>query len=148
MLLLTSDPPAFVAGPLPEASPVAGAKSSSRPVVLVVEDNALILMGALDLVETAGFDGIGAASADEAIALLESRADIRLVFTDIMMPGSIDGVKLAHHIRKRWPPIHLMVASGRAIQEGSQLPSGSRFFSKPYDNDTIVREMTRMLAGG
>ena len=120
--------------------------SVSPAVVLVVEDNPIILMCALDLVATAGFQGIGATNADEAIALLEARADIHLVFTDVEMPGEIDGVKLAHYIRNRWPPIHLIVASGRTILEESQLPTGSRFFSKPYDNDTIVKEMTRMLA--
>ena len=118
----------------------------SIAVVLVVEDNPLILMAALDLVTTTGFEGVGAASADEAIAILEARSDIRLVFTDIEMPGTIDGLKLAHHIRNRWPPIHLIVASGRTILEESQLPTGSKFFSKPYDNNTIVEEMSRMLA--
>jgi CheY-like chemotaxis protein len=122
------------------------AMSLSDAVVLVVEDDPLILMCALDLVETAGFTGVGAASADEAIVILEARADILLVFTDVEMPGTIDGVKLAHYIRKRWPPIHLIVASGRSIVEESQLPAGSRFFSKPYDEKTIVEEMTRMLA--
>ena len=117
----------------------------SDAVVLVVEDNPLILMSALELVATAGFDGVGAANADEAIGILEARADIRLVFTDVEMPGTIDGVKLAHYIRERWPPIHLIVASGRSILEESQLPAGSKFFSKPYDDNTIVEEMTRML---
>ena len=117
----------------------------STAVVLVVEDSPLILMTALDLVTTAGFEGVGAASADEAIAILEARSDIRLVFTDVEMPGSIDGLKLAHYIRNRWPPIHLIVASGRTILEESQLPIGSSFFSKPYDHNTIVEKMTRML---
>ena len=117
----------------------------STAVVLVVEDNAIILLNALDLVTNAGFEAVGAANADEAIAILEARADIRMVFTDIEMPGTMDGVKLAHHIRHRWPPVHLIVASGTAIHEESQLPPGSRFFSKPYDDDMIVKEMTRML---
>ncbi|MDI1264338.1 MAG: response regulator [bacterium] len=120
--------------------------SLSAAVVLVIEDSPLILMNALDLVRIAGFEGVGAANADEAIAILEARADIRLVFTDVQMPGTIDGLKLAHYIRNRWPPIQLIVASGRAIQQESGLPSGSSFFSKPYDNNIIVKEMTRMLA--
>ena len=118
----------------------------STAVVLVVEDNPLILMTALDLVTTIGFEGVGAASADEAIAILEARSDIRLVFTDVEMPGTINGLKLAHYIRDRWPPIHLIVASGKAILEESQIPIGASFFSKPYDNNRIVEEMTRMLA--
>ena len=119
--------------------------SLSDAVVLVVEDNPLILLSALDLVKTAGFECVGAKSADEAIAILEARADIRLVFTDVEMPGTIDGIKLAHYIRDRRPPIHLIVASGRAIVEESQLPTGSRFFSKPYDDNTIIQEITKML---
>ena len=115
------------------------------PVVLVVEDSPIILMNALELVSEGGFEGVGAANADEAITILETRADIRLVFTDVEMPGTIDGVKLAHYIRHRWPPIHLMLASGNAIHEESQLPAGSRFFSKPYDNQTVIKEMIRML---
>ena len=118
----------------------------SRSVILVVEDSPLILMSALDLVTSAGFEGVGAENADEAIAILEARADIHLVFTDVEMPGNIDGVKLAHYIRNRWPPIHLIVASGSTILDERRLPPGSIFFSKPYDNDTIVKEMTRMLA--
>ncbi|NQW52090.1 MAG: response regulator [Rhodospirillales bacterium] len=118
---------------------------SSSTVVLVVEDNHLILMSALDLVATAGYESVGAESADEAIAILEARSDVKLVFTDIEMPGTIDGAKLAHYIRNRWPPIHLIVASGKEIKDESQLPTGSTFFAKPYDNDTILAEMARML---
>lgn len=121
-------------------------KGSCATVVLVVEDNPLILMTALDLVRSVGFEGVGAEDADEAIAILEARSHIRLVFTDVEMPGTIDGLKLAHYIRNRWPPTHLIVASGRTILEESQLPNGARFFSKPCDNNTIVEEMTRMLA--
>jgi CheY-like chemotaxis protein len=119
---------------------------ASTPVVLVVEDSPIILMNALDLVEAAGFEAVGAGDADEAIAILEARADIRLVFTDVEMPGTIDGMKLAHYIRNRWPPIHLIVASGRVIKEEIELPAGARFFPKPYDNDAIVEEMKRMFA--
>lgn len=120
--------------------------SLSHAVVLVVEDSPLILMSALDLVTAAGFEAVGAQNSDEAISILEARTDIRLVFTDIEMPGTMDGVKLARYIRDRWPPIHLIVASGRSILEESQLPAGSRFFAKPYDENLIVEEMTRMLA--
>jgi CheY-like chemotaxis protein len=102
-------------------------------------------MSALDLISNAGFTGVGAPGADEAVAILEARSDIRLVFTDIEMPGTLDGLKLAHYIRPRWPPIHLIVASGRAIVEESQLPSRSRFFAKPYDDNAIAQEITRML---
>jgi CheY-like chemotaxis protein len=125
------------------AKPVEATMSTA--VVLVVEDNAIILLNALDLVTNAGFEAVGAANADEAIAILEARADIRMVFTDIEMPGTMDGVKLAHHIRHRWPPVHLIIASGHRDPRRESAAPGSRFFSKPYDDAVIVKEMTRML---
>jgi two-component system, response regulator PdtaR len=118
----------------------------SGAVILVVEDHPLIRLSALDLIHNAGFEGLEAANAEEAIKILEARTDIRLVFTDVEMPGTMDGVKLAHYIRNRWPPIHLIVASGKAIIEESQLPSGSRFFPKPYDDNSIVEEMKKIMA--
>ncbi len=117
----------------------------SNAVVLVVEDHPLIRLNALELVCTAGFEGVGATNADEAIRILEARPDIRLVFTDVEMPGTMDGLKLVHYIRGRWPAVHLIVASGRAIIEESQLPSGSKFFTKPYSDHNIIEAMTRML---
>lgn len=118
----------------------------TRSVVLVVEDHPLIRLSALDLVSSGGFEGIGAQNADEAIAILEARPDIHLVFTDVEMPGTMDGIKLAHYIRRRWPEVRLIVASGKLIVEESQLPHGAKFFSKPYGDQSIIEEMTRMLA--
>jgi len=115
-------------------------------VVLVVEDTALIRMLAVELLVHAGFEVLEAESADEAIQILERRSDIHLVFTDVHMPGTMDGVRLTHYIRDRWPPILLVVASGKAIIEESQLPAGSRFFPKPYDGGKIVETITHMLS--
>ncbi|WP_442582521.1 response regulator [Mesorhizobium sp. ASY16-5R] len=120
--------------------------NNGKSVVLVVEDSTLIRMGALDLVLSAGYEALEARDADEAIRILESRPDIDLVFTDVQMPGTMDGAKLAHYIRERWPPIKLLVASGNAILEESSLPFGSRFFSKPYDDHAITDAMARLLA--
>lgn len=117
-----------------------------KPVVLIVEDNVLIRMGAMELVLSAGYEALEAGDADEAIAILEQRSDIDLVFTDVQMPGTMDGIKLSHYIRDRWPPVKLIVASGAAILEESALPLGSRFFSKPYDSNTITDAMARLLA--
>ena len=77
----------------------------SAPLVLIVEDEFLVRLTAVFLLEEAGFGALEAGSADEAIALLEARKDIRVVFTDINMPGSMDGLRLAHAIRHRWPPL-------------------------------------------
>jgi CheY-like chemotaxis protein len=102
-------------------------------------------MGSLAL--ATGFEALEAGDADEAIRILEARADIHLVFTDVSMPGSMDGMKLAHYIRDRWPPVKLIVASGKTIVEEGDLPTGARFFFKPYDHTAIVEAMTRMLPG-
>ena len=117
-----------------------------KAVVLVVEDNPLIRMGAVDLVVDAGFEALDAGSADEAIRILEARSDIRLVFTHVQMPGSMDGIELSHYIRDRWPPMKLIVASGKTIVEESHLPAGARIFSKPYADSTIVDAMIAMLS--
>ncbi|MDN2580091.1 response regulator [Aquibium sp. ELW1220] len=119
-----------------------------KAVVLVVEDNTIIRMGAVDLVLAAGYEVLEACDADEAIRILEARSDIDLVFTDVQMPGTMDGIKLSHYIRDRWPPVKLIVASGAAILEESSLPDGSRFFPKPYDEHAITDAMARLLASG
>ncbi len=82
-------------------------------------------------------------NADEAIRILEPRTDIDFVFTDVQMPGTMDGIKLSHYIRDRWPPVKLIVASGKAIHEESR----SRFFSKTYSNHAIADAMAGMLWG-
>jgi CheY-like chemotaxis protein len=115
-------------------------------VVLVVEDDALIRLAAVDLVERAGCEALEAQNADEAIQVLTERGDIRLVFTDVDMPGSMDGLKLCHFIRERWPPIRLIIASGKAILQESHLPTGARFFGKPYRDATVLSAINEMLA--
>ncbi|WAC28072.1 response regulator [Ancylobacter sp. SL191] len=115
-------------------------------VVLIVEDNTIIRMSAVDLVQSAGHLALEASSADEAIHILESRDDIDLVFTDVQMPGTMDGLKLGHYIRNRWPPVKLIVASGEAVIDESALPAGSRFFAKPYHDHAITDAIARLLA--
>jgi DNA-binding NtrC family response regulator len=114
---------------------------SSKQVVLVVEDEPMLLLMAIDLVEAAGYEALEASNADEAVAILEKRTDIRLVFTDVDMPGSMDGMKLAAAIRGRWPPIEIIIVSGHRTVDLDELPERSRFFQKPYD----TREITAVL---
>ena len=116
------------------------------PVVLVVEDEPLLRMLAVDVVEEAGFIAIEAGDADEAVILLESRTDITLLFTDINMPGSMDGLKLAHAVRDRWPPIKILVVSGKQQFQSVDLPSNSCFVGKPYQASALVEEL-RSLVG-
>jgi CheY-like chemotaxis protein len=115
-----------------------------RPVVLIVEDEFLVRMdtGAL---ETAGFDVIEAGDADEAIAILSARNDIRLIFTDVQMPGSMDGLKLAHFVRDRWPPVKVVATSGHARVTDSDLPEGVRFVPKPYSAAEITATLRELI---
>ena len=115
-------------------------------VILVVEEMPIIRMGAVDLLSEAGFQVVEAETADEAIRILETRPDIHLVFTDVGMPGVMDGIKLSHYIRNRWPPVKLIVASGRTILDESQLPVGAKFFAKPYDDSIIIQTIIGMLS--
>src|SRR5579864_2524198 len=117
-----------------------------KPVVLVVEDDPIIRMVAMDFVADAGYEALEAKSADEAIRILEARSDIHLVFTDVEMPGTIDGLKLAHYIFDRWPPARLIVVSGKTLVGESHLPLGARFFPKPYDESALVAAMIDLLA--
>jgi two-component system, response regulator PdtaR len=105
---------------------------SKTKVVLVVEDDEFIRVHAADMIRDLGFIAIEAANADEAISLLETGLDIAVVFTDIQMPGSIDGLRLAAVVRHRWPPVALLVTSGQVGLAAAPLPQGARFVSKPY----------------
>jgi CheY-like chemotaxis protein len=120
-----------------------GFVSAKGPVVLVVEDEFLLRMDAVDMIETAGFEVVEAADADAAIEILEARNDIAVIFTDIQMPGSMDGLKLARAVRGRWPPIKIIATSGVHVGE-TDLPEGGRFLPKPYSSAQIAR-MLRQL---
>jgi CheY-like chemotaxis protein len=122
-----------------------GLSASKRPVVLVVEDEFLLRMDAVDMIAAAGFEVVEAGNADEAIEILESRRDITVVFTDIQMPGSMDGLKLARAVRGRWPPIKIVATSGHANVGETDLPAGGRFLPKPYspmEVTGVLRELT------
>jgi two-component system, response regulator PdtaR len=120
---------------------------SQRPVVLIVEDEFLIRMDAVHTIRAAGFDVVEADNADEAILVLERRFDITVVFTDVQMPGSMNGLKLAAAIRGRWPPIKIVATSGLLKIDKDDLPSGSHFLPKPYSPVQIV-EVLRALTRG
>lgn len=114
-------------------------------VVLVVEDEPLLLMSAMDMIEDAGFEALGAANSAAAVKLLEERPDIALVFTDVDMPAGKDGIWLAMQIKDRWPPVHVIVTSGHRHVTEESLPTGAAFFRKPYSEDQILAEVRRVL---
>jgi two-component system, response regulator PdtaR len=121
---------------------------TKRSVVLVVEDDFVIRMDAVDTIGSAGFDVVEAANADEAICILEARYDITVVFTDVQMPGSMDGLKLAAAIRGRWPPIKIVATSGLVRISENDLPTGSRFLPKPYSPPQIVGALRELTGEG
>jgi CheY-like chemotaxis protein len=124
---------------------MSSACAARRPVVLIVEDELLIRSHAAQIIEEAGFDLIEASNADQAIAILEVRSDITVLFTDIQMPGSMDGLKLAAAVKGRWPPIKIVATSGLVRVLPDDLPEGGRFLPKPYHPTqlkAILQELT------
>lgn len=121
-------------------------KAPPSTVVLVVEDEPIVRLDAIQLLTDAGFRVIEAGNADEAISILEERRDIRVVVTDIQMPGSMDGLKLAATIRDRWPPIALIVTSGRLVVQPQELPERGRFLAKPYNGPRLIEAVQTALA--
>lgn len=122
--------------------------STGVPNVLVVEDEMVLRMRAVDIVEDAGFSPIEAVNADEAMAILESRSDIAVLFTDIQMPGSMDGLKLAHAVHTRWPDIKILLVSGRVKPSDAERPADSRFFGKPLGVEQMIAELKAMIGAG
>jgi two-component sensor histidine kinase/CheY-like chemotaxis protein len=118
------------------------------PKVLVVEDEMLLRMRAVDIVEDAGFTPIEAVNADQALAILESRSDVDLLFTDIQMPGSMDGLKLAYAVHERWPSIKIILVSGKLTPTDGERPTDSRFFGKPLEVKQMIAEIQEMIGQG
>jgi two-component sensor histidine kinase/CheY-like chemotaxis protein len=124
------------------------ADSTKVPKVLIVEDEMMLRMRAVDIVEDAGFCPVEAVSADEALSILESRSDISLLFTDIQMPGSMDGLKLAHAVHDRWPAIKIILVSGQVNPSEAEKPTDSRFFGKPLSVEKMITELQAMVGAG
>jgi CheY-like chemotaxis protein len=100
-----------------------------------------------DMVEEAGFEVLEATNADEAMLLLQARRDITVVFTDVEMPGSMDGLRLAQAVRRRWPPpIKIIASSGRSVVRDGDLPSGGLFLRKPYGPAQIASALQDLTA--
>jgi two-component sensor histidine kinase len=116
--------------------------------VLVVEDEMVLRMRAVDIVEDAGFTAVQAVNADEALRILEGRSDIALLFSDIQMPGSMDGLKLAHAVHDRWPSIKIILASGQVKVLDADKPTDSRFFGKPIEAKQMIAELQGMVGAG
>lgn len=118
-----------------------------RAVVLIVEDEPLVRMMVIELFEDEGFEVLEAATGDQALRVFGERNDVALLFTDVEMPGSIDGYALAHWVRVNRPAVRTMIVSGRALPRAGDLPEGAAFVGKPYDHGDVMRRVQTMMAG-
>lgn len=118
---------------------------SSKISVLVVEDELLIRMSLVEYLSDEGFEVFEAANADEAISILGANGQIQVMFTDIDMPGSMDGLKLSIAVRDRWPPVRIVVTSGHHAVALTDLPEGGLFCPKPYDHAAIATSLRDVL---
>ena len=113
----------------------------SMKSVLIVEDEVLIRLEVVDFFEDAGYEVHEAGGADEAIKLLTRYPHIGVVITDVQMPGSMDGLRLSHYIRDRYPPVLLAIVSGHANLGEGDLPTNCFFMSKPFDLKRMLRKI-------
>lgn len=113
-------------------------------IILVVEDDSLVRLMAVDLLEDKGFTVIAAATADAAWAILKVRNDIAVVFTDVEMPGSMNGLELANHVAAHWPKIRLVITSGRLQLSDKQIPDHTTFVPKPYRSSQLLSAFNRI----
>jgi CheY-like chemotaxis protein len=120
---------------------------AAATVVLVVEDEILVRMSIADHLRETGFEVLEAGNADEAIDILAARFDITIMFTDVDMPGSMDGLKLAAAVRHRWPPIRIVLTSGHHLVEDRHMPGEALFFRKPYNPERLISTFRDMARG-
>jgi len=121
------------------------ADNSVETTVLIVEDEVFIRMIGVDMLEDSGFRVLEAKNADEALEILKNGADVEVLFTDIRMPGKMDGLELAEFVHARWPEIKLLITSGHCRLSDDEVPDGGRFVAKPYKLETVVEQIRKAL---
>lgn len=123
---------------------------NKRNVALVVEDEALVRFDLAQSLEEVGYVTFEASNAADAISILEVHPEIRIVFTDIQMPGTMDGLALSQYVRKRWPPTIIVISSGRCSPRSDEMPIGAHFLTKPYSPHAlshVMQDISRQLIG-
>jgi DNA-binding NtrC family response regulator len=119
--------------------------NQKRSTILVVEDDTLVRMVGADVLQDAGFDVIEASNADEALVLLSQVDDVQLLFSDVDMPGSMNGIELARQVHERWPDIRLLITSGQHDVSPDRLPDDGKFVRKPWTHDVLVQKVRDVL---
>jgi CheY-like chemotaxis protein len=123
-----------------------GHTTPQRPVVLLVEDEPFVRMATADALEDAGFEVIETANARAAQDVLHHRTDIRVLFTDVNMPGPMNGLELAALVRSRWPHISVVITSGHLKPGQDTLPQEAVFIAKPYGEQAPAKVIQALLA--
>jgi CheY-like chemotaxis protein len=118
---------------------------NSNPAILVVKDETLIRLWAAGLLEENGFSVLEAENAEAALKVLESRPDVKLLFTDVQMPGSLNGMELAREVHARWPHVLLVITSGRERPTRAEIPDDGRFVAKPYNAEELLGQVKDLL---
>jgi CheY-like chemotaxis protein len=124
-------------------------EKSTEPYALVVDDDAMILMHACDILEDAGFRFYEAGTGDEAIELLDKYATgVTLLFSDVEMPGATDGFALARYVDRQWPHIEIVIASGRRTPVPGDMPQKATFIAKPFTGQMVHDHLREKLPDG
>ena len=116
-------------------------------VIIVTEDESALRLLATEVLAEAGYTVVEAARADDALAIIKSRP-VDLLFTDVQMPGSMDGLELARYVRRHWPRVAVLIASGNSKPASTELPDGSRFLRKPYSTNQLLADVRELAATG
>src|SRR5271157_2171262 len=124
---------------------MAGYQIDVRPMALVVEDEALVRMYACDILEERGFHVLEAETAEAALKVIEAEPRVRLLFTDIQMPGAFDGMELARQVHARWPKVRLVITSGQKRPSRAEIPDDGRFVAKPYAAEDLIGEVNDLM---
>lgn len=119
--------------------------TTPQPVILVVDDNGVLRMHAAELLKEAGYDVLEAPDSETAVGLLETRTDIRLLFTDVQLPAGRDGLSLAQQVKKQWPDVLLLITSGGPKVMDEAIPHDARFLTKPYSNREVLGHVEAMI---
>ena len=121
--------------------------ASPLPIVVVAEDDFLLRMLATDILTDQGYAVLEAESAEVALMMLESTSNVRLLFTDVQMPGALDGMELARRVCERWPLVPVLVTSGQRRLRPGDLPDSARFLAKPYRQEDLVAVIDNLIRG-
>ena len=108
-----------------------------QPIALVVDDEPLILLETVDIILDEGYSVVEASTADQAFAFLDRHSSLQLLFTDVQMPGDLDGFSLARIVAERWPHIRVVIASGAIVPGPGDLPGNAKFIGKPFTAELV-----------